>query len=184
MPSSCSDDDDDDDAMLLALAPTEHERRLLATVSDAVLQDKLLLLVLRAEIGVPLQLFACPSMHMSDSFCQFNIEVAVKQTYVAVELERKRESPPLFALSCPSAPAINMVYDGDDSVQDKLIEFFCKDLLRFEDNKVRCPHRAQLVCSSSLSSHTSLYAVCMQTGGCSGMLARESGGATERAPRT
>lgn len=128
--------DDEDAALLDALAPTEQERTLLVSVSDAALQDKLLLLLLRAEVGIPVGVYVCPSMHKSDSFQNFDIAKAVNEEYVAAMIERKREQPPHFVLRCPSNPHMDMEYDGQDVVQDKLIEFFCKDLIRFEMKEV------------------------------------------------
>lgn len=125
-----------DEAVMRALEATDHEQALLAAVSDLVLRDKLLFLLLRAEVGAKVDVHVCPSMHMSDQFSQFNIEEAVKQPYLAAQLERKRERPPLFGLHCADAPENDRTYDGEDDVQDKLIEFFSKDLIRFDD-KVR-----------------------------------------------
>lgn len=124
--------DAEEEALRRALEPTQDEAALLTTVSDTTLRDKLLFLVLRAEVGILLDVYVCPTMNKSDNFSQFNIEEAVKGQYIAAKLERKRESPPLFALSCSDAPELQMIYEGD-KVQDKLIEYFNKDLIRFED---------------------------------------------------
>lgn len=124
-------DDASDAALMEALQATPDEKSLLASVSNPFLCDKLLLGVLRAPVEEPLHVLVCPDMHKSDQFNNFIIDEAVKMPYVAAHLERKRIAPPLFTLSCPSIPANNMQYDGRDAVQDKLIEYFCKDLIRF-----------------------------------------------------
>lgn len=117
----------------LAFDPTELEAKLLASVNDEVLKEKLLATVLRAVLHAPLTLKVCPEMHMSDQFASFNIEDAVKLPYVDAVLVRKREHPLLFTITCAATPANDMTYDGEDTVQDKLIEFFCKDLIRFTE---------------------------------------------------
>lgn len=113
----------------------EANRALLGSVSDEMLRNQILSNVLGLEPGWSLTVMVCPIMHMSDSFQSFNIDEAVKLQYVEANLQRKRRRPPLFVLACPSEPANDATYDGGDCVQDKLIEYFNKNLIRFNDEQ-------------------------------------------------
>lgn len=128
-----NDDADLDAAMLDALAATEAESKMLAFVTDEALRDELLFCLLRAPVGEPVRVQVNARMNESDNGGKLR-ELLAHGEFVDATLTPATRADgngvSSFALHCKGMPNLNRTYDGDD-LEDKLIQFFAKELIRF-----------------------------------------------------
>lgn len=126
----------------LLCEPTAEEKALLFGIADPSMREALLLGVLRAPTGEAVLLQVNARMEESDAFCGANLsELLHSGTYEDAYIQRVQAEPLSFKLTCPACPALNRSYVGDD-VQDKLLEFFAKELIRFQPSKTAEVHAA------------------------------------------
>lgn len=142
---SCADDcvaasSDDDDALLAALSPSSAELKLLQCVEDAPLRDMLLFRLLRAPVGECVHVQINKLMGMSDSFCGAKLsEIVAAGEYVDATLRRisrDDDGEQCYVLSCSSQSTLDRTYEKDD-IEDFLLQFFAKNLIRFPSSAVR-----------------------------------------------
>lgn len=138
--SDSSGGDAHDDAMLHALSPSAEEAQLLqSAVNDPSLHDRLLFMLLRAQVGERVSVLVNERMCESDSFTGTSLpELVATGRYLQASISRRLEANGKcsFTLSCDTMTALNKTYEDDD-VQDFLIEYFMKDLIRFADEVCR-----------------------------------------------
>lgn len=120
----------------MALEPTAEEEALLVSIADPDLREALLLGVLRSPPGEMVLVQVNVSMAESDGFCGARLpELLQNGKFEDAQLQRTDSAAVMsFALTCPACPALSRMYVGDD-VQDKLLEFFAKELMRFKPSK-------------------------------------------------
>lgn len=120
-----------DQAMLSALEATEAEARLLQFVNDDVLRDELLLCLLRAPLGEPVCVQVNGLMNASDNGGVLTDLLASGEWLDATLVADGRDGiVSSYELRCPSKLELERTYEGDD-IEDKLIQFFAKELIRF-----------------------------------------------------
>lgn len=121
--------------MLKELVATEGEAQLLAFVTDEVLRDELLFGLLRVPVGEPVHVQVNAQMQRSDNGGVLKDLLANGEWLDATLIADAREGiERSYALRCSAMPDLERTYDGDD-IEDKLIQFFAKELIRFP----RCP---------------------------------------------
>lgn len=123
----------EDDELLMALLPNAYEQALLAYVCDDALKDALLFGLLRAPVGDAVPVQVNTRQAESDAFAGAVLtDLIANGEYVDATLTRAVCDADKFSfeLRCASLPSMDKTYIGDD-VEDKLLQFFAKELIRF-----------------------------------------------------
>lgn len=141
-----------EDELLLSLAPNGQEAELLTFIADEDLRNALLRKLLRAEAGIPVRVLVNRRMKESDSFTGVTLQELLKDgSYENATLCRGRSTELSFTLTCGKCPQLARIYKGDDII-DHLLQYFAKDLIRFEDQQVQAPLVAALACAQPHAS--------------------------------
>ncbi|MGA1354892.1 MAG: hypothetical protein ACO32I_08990 [Candidatus Limnocylindrus sp.] len=147
----------------MALEPTAEENALLVSIADPDLREALLLGVLRSPPGESVLVQVNVRMAESDGFCGARLpELLQNGMFEDAYLHRAGcEAVMSFELTCPACPALSRSYVGDD-VQDKLLEFFAKELIRFKPST--CMQASALRCiGGEMVCKLSIFVLCCRS---------------------
>lgn len=137
-------DDEELARVLEAMQPDEREAALLRCIEDHALRDKLLFSLLRAPVGASVHVQVSARMNESDGFCPGGSlrEILSSGSFEEAILRREGDGEAIFfALSCEACPHLERTYAGDD-IEDKLLQYFAKELIRFPEHQVLCLERS------------------------------------------